>query len=82
MRKLELGVEAQDKITGFQGIITAKIEYLTGCDQYCLTPKTKDGEVKENNYFDAGRLEVTGNGILPETVQTDKKGGPNRDCPR
>lgn len=37
--KHKLGLKAKDKITGFEGIITARCEYLTGCNQYCLTPQ-------------------------------------------
>lgn len=80
---ITLGKEAKDKITGFQGIITAKVEYLFGCNQYGLTPKVKeDGTTKDTQYFDEGRIEVIGNGILPEEVQVDKKGGINRDMPK
>lgn len=78
-----LGKEAKDKITGFQGIVTVRAEYLYGCDQYGLTPKTtEDGKIGSTEFFDEGRIEVVGNGILPEEVRVEKKGGINRDCPR
>lgn len=32
----ELGARARDKITGFQGKITGRADYLTGCRQYVL----------------------------------------------
>lgn len=80
---ITLGKEGKDKITGFQGIITAKVEYLYGCNQYGLTPKVgEDGATKGTEFFDEGRIEVIGTGILPEEVQVDKKGGINRDMPR
>jgi hypothetical protein len=80
---IALGKEGKDKITGFQGIITAKVEYLYGCTQYGLTPRVgEDGATKESQFFDEGRIEVVGNGILPEEVQGEKKGGINRDMPR
>ena len=84
MQTIKLGVLAKDKITGFEGIITAKIEYLTGCDQYCLSPKIdKDGKIPEGAYFDGARLEFVSSGIMPEEVQSNKeKGGPNRDAPK
>ncbi len=78
-----LGKEGKDKITGFTGVITAHVKYLTGCDQYCLTPKVNDkGETMTGEFFDEARIEITGNGILPEEVQGEKGGGPNRDAPR
>jgi hypothetical protein len=80
---ITLGKEGKDKITGFQGIITARVEYLYGCNQYGLAPKVgEDGTVKGTEFFDEGRIEVVGNGILPEEVQVEKRGGNNRDMPR
>lgn len=49
---ITLGKEGKDKITGFQGIITGRVEYLYGCNQYCLVPKAKDGEIKSGEWFD------------------------------
>lgn len=74
---LELGSEGKDKISGFQGIITARHQYITGCDQYTLSGKMiKEGEIGESYQFDEGRIEITGRGILPEEVKTKITGGP------
>ena len=82
MKDIKLGVIAEDKITGFKGIVTAHVKYLTGCDQYCLRPKVNDkGELQEGMYFDGGQLEVIGEGILESDVQGDEKGGPNMNAP-
>lgn len=77
-----LGKEAKDKITGFEGVIIAKVQYLFGCNQYCIVPKVKDGEIKSGEWFDEGRIEIIGSGIAPEEVRVDKNGGINRDVPR
>ena len=77
-----LGKEAKDKITGFEGIIIGKINYLFGCAQYGIAPKSKDGKINDTNWFDEGRIEIIGNGIVPEEVKVEKNGGVNRDCPR
>jgi len=77
-----LGKEAKDKITGFEGIIVGKISYLFGCNQYGIAPEAKDGKVNDTHWFDEGRIEVLGVGILKEEVSVDKPGGVNRDCPR
>lgn len=80
---IELGQQGKDKITGYEGIITARIQYITGCDQYGLTQKAIPGTTPlPTEYFDEGRIEITGRGILPEEVQTNMNGGPNRDAPR
>jgi len=77
-----LGKEAKDKITGFEGIIIGKINYLFGCAQYGIAPKSKDGKINDTNWFDEGRVEIIGNGITLEEVKVEKNGGVNRDCPR
>lgn len=79
---IRLGLKAKDKITGFEGIITSKVTYFYGCDQYGIAPEVRDGKIGDTNYFDEGRIEIIGTGILPEEVQTEKPGGLNRDCPR
>ena len=79
---IKLGQKAKDKITGFEGIIVARVEYLFGCDQYGVSPEAKDGKVNDTLYFDEGRMEIIGSGVLPEEVRVEKKGGINRDCPR
>jgi hypothetical protein len=80
---IKMGQEGRDKITGFQGIITSHVEFLYGCDQYGLSPKvSEDGTIKSAEFFDEGRIEIVGRGILPEEVQVEKKGGINRDAPR
>lgn len=77
----ELGQQAQDKITGYAGIITARVHYLTGCTQYGLTAPMKDGEIKGTEYFDEGRIEIVGPGMNAESVSAPAAGGPNRDAP-
>ena len=78
---IKLGQKARDKVTGFEGILTGKAEYLYGCAQYCIVPAAKDGKIGESHWFDEGRIEVIGPGLLPEEVQAEMPGGPNRDCP-
>lgn len=80
--KHELGKEARDKVTNFKGIIIGRIDYLFGCAQYGLTPKVgEDGKTHDTQWFDEGRIEIIGNGVAPEEVQVEKRGGVNRDAP-
>jgi len=74
---IELGKLGRDKITGFEGIVTCHAKYLYGCDRYCLTPtsRDKDGKMLDGEFLDEGRIEVLGEGIKPQEVQTEKKGG-------
>jgi hypothetical protein len=70
-----LGQKAKDKITGFEGILTGKCEYLTGCTQYSIQPITKDdGGFIEGRWFDEGRLEITGDGIKKSDVLASDNG--------
>jgi hypothetical protein len=81
--KYPCGVEAKDKITGFTGIITVRLDFLYGCTQYGLTPTVNDkGETKHTEYFDEGRIQVIGEGVKPTDVRVEKRGGDNRDAPR
>ena len=53
-----LGKTYRDAITGFRGIATARVEYLTGCAQVCLTPLVgADGKVNDGLYIDEMRLQ-------------------------
>jgi len=83
MFKYELGKEARDKITNIKGIIVGRIEYLFGCHQYGIAGKVaKGGKRPETEWFDEGRIEIIGRGILVQEVQADKPGADfNRDHP-
>lgn len=82
--KWELGKEAEDVITGFKGIIVGRIEYLFGCNQYGIAPKTtKEGKIGDTSWFDEGRIKIIGKGIKPEKVRVEKNGADiNRDAPK
>jgi hypothetical protein len=77
----KLGKLARDKVTGFEGIIVAKGIHLFGCNTYALTPKAKDGEVKSSQWFDEGRIVITGEGITAEEVKGKKPGGVKLNAP-
>jgi hypothetical protein len=74
-----LGKVARDKVTGFEGVIIAKGIFLFGCNTYTLTPKAKDGEIKDSKTFDEGRIEIIGPGITAEEVKSSKPGGEDID---
>jgi hypothetical protein len=77
----ELGKLGRDKVTGFEGIIVAKVINLFDCNEYALMPKAVDGEVKKSTLFDEGRIEIIGDGVMPEEVKGDKPGGVILDAP-
>ena len=75
-RKLDpnLGKLGRDQVSGFEGIITVKGIHLFGCETYCLSPKVKDGKLEDSHSFDAGRIEIIGEGIDAEKVQAKHPG--------
>jgi hypothetical protein len=78
-----LGKLGRDKVTGFEGVITAKAKHLYGCDTYYLTAKVKDNKRgdSDSGWFDEGRIEIIGDGVTPSSVQTEKPGGENLSSP-
>ena len=78
--KFKLGDTLQDKVSGFKGIASSRVQYLNGCVQYCIVPKVgKDGKYPEGVYFDEGQLKRTGRGI---NIASKKTGGAMRHCPK
>ncbi len=76
MFKYELGYKAKDKVTGFKGIIMARIEYIFGCNQYAIAPPiSKDGSIKNWEWLDEGRLIIYNKVIDKKNVVSDKPGG-------
>jgi len=71
---LKLGQKGKDKITGFKGILISRHQYITGCDQYSISPSgvNKDGELKKQYQFDEASIEITGPGINLEEVSNVK----------
>lgn len=78
--KIKLGNKVRDKVTGYEGVATARVEYLNGCVQYCVKPKVgSDGKMPDHEYIDIQQLEVVSEG---EAITPSKTGGPQRDCPK
>ena len=76
MKTIELGSKVKDIVSGFEGIATARIEYMNGCVQYYITPKvSKDGELKDGRWFDVQQVEVCSDGIR-EKIAKMVTGGP------
>ena len=57
---IELGQKAEDTITGFYGVITARAQQLDGPDQYRLQPPcTRNNTVLlKPEWFDEGRIRI------------------------
>lgn len=52
-----LGKTFTDRVTGFTGVCTARIEYITGCVHLGIQPAVdKEGKLPSMEYFDESRL--------------------------
>lgn len=80
-KKIHLGQEVKDKVTGFQGIAVCRITYLTGCDRIGVQPpKREDNSLSDECSFDEPMLDVVGDGIyVPPKRPT---GGPHHHLSR
>lgn len=76
---IELGQEVQDIITGFRGIVTGRVDYLTGCRQLLVAPSLKpDGTPGDSLWFDEQRCELVPGG---RRVVLDNAETPGFDIP-
>jgi hypothetical protein len=74
-----LGKKVTDRITGFTGIVTGYVTYLSGCNQALVAPKVgKDGKKIDGEWFDEQRLEVE---KKFETITLDNRSAPGFDSP-
>ncbi len=78
---IELGKTYKDKITGFKGIATGYVQYISGCNQALLAPPVaKDGAKVEAEWFDEQRLDVVR--IKAVTLDNGKTPGFDKSAPR
>jgi hypothetical protein len=73
-----LGREVRDTITGFQGVVTGYVKYLTGCNQCLVVGKAKDGKPGETAWFDEQRMVVD---LATPAVVLDNAESPGFDRP-
>jgi hypothetical protein len=78
MNELQLGARYRDRITGFAGVATGLVQYISGCNQVLLVPAAKDGnELKSGEWFDVQRVEV----VEGELIILDNGSTPGCDQP-
>jgi hypothetical protein len=77
--KIELNATVKDQVTGFTGVVTGRVEYLTGCRQYLVQPPVKkDKEFVNSIWMDEDRLQVT---KASKGALTVKNAGPDAAAP-
>jgi hypothetical protein len=58
MFKIQMGQKVKCCITGFEGIVTGRADYISGCRQYLVQPKGKKNEIANSLWLDEDRLIV------------------------
>lgn len=72
---IELGDVAKDTITGFEGVVVARTQWLIGCDRLTLQPqKLKDGKPLDPITFDEPQCNLVKAKAAPRGSRTT--GGP------
>jgi len=56
MFKINMKAKVKDSITGFAGIVTGRVEYVTGCRQYLVAPKSQKNKFGDSIWLDEDRL--------------------------
>lgn len=75
--EIELGCTYKDTVTGFIGVATAHVKYLTGCDRTVLTAKYKsDHKDTVTLNFDDLTLEKQKAKKVVVAIESKKPGGP------
>ncbi|MDD5305569.1 MAG: hypothetical protein PHS14_20920 [Elusimicrobia bacterium] len=75
---VKLGSKVRDTITGFEGIVTGRHEYLYGCVRLSVSPSVlHEGKPVEIQIFDEGQVELATETRRAPVAAT---GGP-RDAP-
>jgi len=81
---IELGCIARDRISGFEGVVTARSEFLNGCVRLGLTPRKRDddGAPMEAQWFDIEQVEYAAAGLREVAIAAQQSGGPARETGR
>lgn len=76
---IKLGKKYRDRVSGWEGIATARYEYMNGCVRVELSGADKDGHPK-GHVFDSEQIELV---PAAKTVKVERKrtGGPPVSTP-
>ncbi len=76
-----LGHTVTDRITGFTGVVTGHVDYITGCSQVLVAPKTRDGAAVASEWFGVQRVAVD-HDVAPIALDNGATPGCDRAPPR
>jgi len=80
--KFNLGARVRDTLTGFEGIVNNRNQWLHNCNVYGIKPTSldKDGKPRETHHFDEPQLELVDEAKAEEVKPSRETGGPT-DAP-
>jgi hypothetical protein len=82
MFKYNQGDKLKDSITGFEGVVTVRTDFINGCIRYGIQSPDldKDGKPTDVEYFDEPQLNL----VEPTKPSKKKKetGGPKPPTPK
>ena len=71
VKKIELGDEVLDTVSGFKGVVVGITKWLSGCDRATVAPKVdKNGELVDAQTFDIPLLKVSKKAKVKEKSHT------------
>jgi hypothetical protein len=72
--EIKIGDKVRDRLSGLVGYVHGKAEYITGCNQVLVNPRTvKDDKPVDGTWIDDSRIELVESLSTPETHD---RGGP------
>ena len=82
MEEITLGCTYRDVVTGFQGVATGFVRYLSGCNQTLLVPLVSpDGAHRESHWFDVQRMRLV-SGVAQIMLDNDATPGFDKPAPK
>lgn len=74
-----MGMQGEDRITGFRGVVTGHCCYISGCSQVLLAPRVVEGQAPgDAKWFDEQRVLVFPDAAI---VKLDNGLTPGHDAP-
>jgi len=73
---IALGAKVKDIVTGFGGVVTGQVRYISGCNQYYVVPSmktSKENKMPSGEWLDEERLSVLRGGV---NLAATPSGGP------
>lgn len=78
--KFNLGDIVTDSITGFNGIVTCRSQWLNNCNTYSVQSQDlKEGVPQKGQYFDEPQLKLL---HVKKIIPHQNTGGPSREVGR